>query len=178
MDRIRKLPLPALLALLFVLFGAFWFGIGFVVDAHGFDPVERAVGSLVYAAVATVGLGALVVLRQRRGGGDDVVRGIHRAVRTGELPSQVDRATWLRALESARWRYRNNRVVVPVSAAVSIALGVWAVVALGPTGWVFLAVCLALTAYAAWETRRALRNIERLLEQLRGRTTQPVGPPA
>jgi len=178
MDRFRRMPLPALLPILFVLVGGLYLGIGVATDPTPEHLLGRVVGALFYAVLMTVFFGILIAYRRRRAGGTDQAAAIQRAVRSGQLPGEVDHVVWTRELESTRKRYRNNRVIVPIMAVVFAAFSVWAAVTVSPFWWLLLVVFLGMCAYSVWETRRALRNIEHLLTALRGSWTVPESQPA
>lgn len=173
MDRFRRLPLPALLPILFVLVGGLYFAIGLASNPDGGELVARAVSSLIYAVLMTVFFGILIAYRRRRAGGTETAAAIQRAVRTGELHGDVDHVVWTRELESTRKRYRNNRVIVPIMVVVFAAFSIWAALTVNPFWWAILVLFVGSCAYSVWETRRALRNIEQLLTTLRGTWTVP-----
>lgn len=173
MDRFRRLPLPALLPIVFVLVGGLYFVIGFASNPDGGELAARAIASLFYAVLMTIFFGFLIAYRRRRAGGTETAAAIQRAVRNGELPDDVDHVVWTRELESTRKRYRNNRVIVPIMVVVFAAFSVWAALTVSPSWWAILVLFVGMCAYSAWETRRALRNIEQLLTTLRGTWTVP-----
>lgn len=115
----------------------------------------------------------MMAIRRRQAGGTEGAAAIQRAVRTGELPGDVDHVVWTRELESTRKRYRNNRVIVPIMVVVFAAFSVWAALTVSPFWWAILVLFVGLCAYSVWETRRALRNIDHLLTTLRGTWTVP-----
>jgi hypothetical protein len=172
-DRFRRLPLPALLPLLFVVLWSVWFAMGLLTGPGDFAPVERAIGAIAYATIATAGFGIMIAIRRRQAGGTEGAAAIQRAVRTGELPHDVDHVVWTRELESTRKRYRNNRVIVPIMVVVFAAFSVWAALTVSPFWWAILLLFVGVCAYSVWETRRALRNIDHLLTTLRGTWTVP-----
>lgn len=173
MDRFRRLPLPALLPIVFVLVGGLYFVIGFASNPDGGELAARAIASLFYAVLMTIFFGFLIAYRRRRAGGTETAAAIQRAVRNGELPDDVDHVVWTRELESTRKRYRNNRVIVPIMVVVFAAFSVWAALTVSPSWWAILVLFVGMCAYSVWETRRALRNIEQLLTTLRGTWTVP-----
>ncbi|ROS47333.1 hypothetical protein [Curtobacterium sp. PhB78] len=173
MDRFRRLPLPALLPILFVLVGGLYFAIGLVSNPDGAGLAARAIGSLFYAVLMTVFFGFLIAYRRRRAGGTEGAAAIQRAVRSGDLPDDVDHVVWTRELESTRKRYRNNRVIVPIMVVVFAAFSVWAALTVSPFWWAILVLFVGMCAYSVWETRRALRNIDHVLTTLRGTWTVP-----
>lgn len=173
MDRFRRLPLPALLPIVFVLVGGLYFVIGFASNPDGGELAARAIASLFYAVLMTIFFGFLIAYRRRRAGGTETAAAIQRAVRNGELPDDVDHVVWTRELESTRKRYRNNRVIVPIMVVVFAAFSVWAALTISPSWWAILVLFMGMCAYSAWETRRALRNIDLLLTTLRGTWTVP-----
>ncbi|MFJ4075055.1 hypothetical protein [Curtobacterium sp. NPDC089991] len=171
MDRFRRLPLPALLPFLFVLVGGLYFAIGLVPNPDGAGLAARAIGSLFSAVLMRVFFGFLIAYRRRRAGGTEGAAAIQRAVRSGDLPDDVDHVVWTRELESTRKRYRNNRVIVPIMVVVFAAFSVWAALTVSPFWWAILVLFVGMCAYSVWETRRALRNIDHLLTTLRGTWT-------
>ncbi|ROP65368.1 hypothetical protein [Curtobacterium sp. PhB115] len=171
MDRFRTMPLPALLPIVFVLVGGLYFAIGLASNPDGRDLAARAIASLFYAVLMTAFFGFLIAYRRRRAGGTETAAAIQRAVRTGELPGDVDHVVWTRELESTRKRYRNNRVIVPIMGVVFVAFSIWAALTVSASWWAILALFVGMCAYSVWETRRALRNIEHLLTTLRGTWT-------
>lgn len=173
MDRFRRLPLPALLPIVFVLVGGLYFVIGFASNPDGGELAARAIASLFYAVLMTIFFGFLIAYRRRRAGGTEAAAAIQRAVRNGELPDDADHVVWTRELESTRKRYRNNRVIVPIMVVVFAAFSVWAALTVSPFWWAVLVLFMGMCAYSAWETRRALRNIDHLLTTLRGTWTVP-----
>ncbi|MGY2898024.1 hypothetical protein ACVKXF_000636 [Curtobacterium sp. PvP017] len=173
MDRFRRLPLPALLPMLFVVLWSVWFATGLLTGSDDFAPFERAIGAIAYATIATAGFGIAIAIRRRRAGGTETAVGIQRAVRTGVLPESADPVVWARELDSTRWRYRNNRVVVPIAGVLFAAFSVWAALVISPWWWLLLVLFTGMCAYSVWETRRALRNIDHLLTTLRGSWTVP-----
>lgn len=173
MDRFRRLPLPALLPILFVLVGGLYFAIGLVSNPDGGGLAARAIGSLFSAVLMTVFFGFLIAYRRRRAGGTEGAAAIQRAVRSGDLPDDVDHVVWTRELESTRKRYRNNRVIVPIMVVIFAAFSVWAALTVSPFWWAILVLFVGMCAYSVWETRRALRNIDHLLTTLRGTWTVP-----
>ncbi|PYY60653.1 hypothetical protein DEJ17_05735 [Curtobacterium sp. MCSS17_011] len=157
-----------MLPILFVLVGGLYFAIGLVSNPSREALVARAASSLVYAVLMTTFFGFLIAYRRRRAGGTETAAAIQRAVRTGDLPAHVDHVVWTRELESTRKRYRNNRFLVPIMVVLFAALSIWAATTISPFWWLILVVFVGICAYSVWETRRALRNIERLLTALRG----------
>lgn len=83
MDRLRRLPLRALLPIVFVLVGALYFGIGLASDPDGSSLVARAYSALAYAVLMTIFFGLLIRYRRRRAGGVANAAAIQQAVRSG-----------------------------------------------------------------------------------------------
>jgi hypothetical protein len=176
MDRIRRLPLPALLPILFVVVGGLYFLIGLLTSPE--EPMPgRLVGTLVYAIIFSVGFGILIAVRRRKAGGADAVTAMQRTIRTGEVPADADTTSWIPELERYRVRYRRNRWAVPIMFVVFAALCVTLALSASPVWWLFLVLFAALCAYSVWETRRALRNLDASLDELRRRpiTSAPAG---
>ena len=176
MDRIRRLPLPALLPIMFVVVGGLYFLIGFLTSPEEPMP-QRVVGTLIYAVIFSAGFSILIAVRRRKAGGAGAVTAMQRTIRTGAVPPDVDTATWIAELERYRVRYRRNRWAVPVMFVVFAAVCVTLAISAGPVWWLFLVLFAALCVYSVWETRRALRNLESALEDLRRRpiTSAPAG---
>jgi hypothetical protein len=178
MERFRKLPLPALLPVMFVLLAAIWFGIQFVTRSAHQDVGALLIGSVLYAGMMTAFFGIAIARRRRAAGGADAVASMARTIKTGQLPGDADAATWKPELERYRVRYRRNRWAVPVMCVVFAALCVYLAVPDQPVWWAFLVVFAAFCAYAMWETRRALRNLDTALAELQQRPQWTVDGPA
>ncbi|MBF4591084.1 hypothetical protein [Curtobacterium sp. VKM Ac-1395] len=176
MDRIRRLPLPALLPIMFVVVGGLYFLIGLLTSPEETMP-GRLVGTLVYAVIFSAGFSILIAVRRRKAGGAEAVTAMQRTIRTGKVPADADSATWIPELERYRVRYRRNRWVVPVMFVLFAALCVSLALSAGPVWWLFLVLFAGLCVYSGWETRRALRNLDASLEELRRRpiTSAPAG---
>ncbi|WP_267424046.1 MULTISPECIES: hypothetical protein [unclassified Curtobacterium] len=177
MDRIRRLPLPALLPIMFVVVGGLYFLIGLAGDSSHEHVLARLIGALFYATGMTVVFGILIAVRRRKAGGADAVTAMQRTIRTGAVPADADTATWIPELERYRVRYRRNRWVVPVVFVLFAVTCVTLAISAGPVWWLFLVLFAGLCVYSVWETRRALRNLDASLEELRRRpmTSAPVG---
>lgn len=175
MDRIRRLPLPALLPIVFVVVGGLYFALGLLTDPRHLNVVVRLIGALVYAIGITVFFGITIARRRRKAGGADEVAAMLRTTRTGTVPDGVDTVRWTAELERYRVRYRRNRWSLPILVGLFVALTVWLALTLDPVWWLFLAVFVGLFGYALWETRRALRNLDRALDELR-RRPMSLGP--
>lgn len=169
MDRIRRLPLPALLPVLFVIVGGLYFLVGLAANPSREGIIARLIASLFYATGMTVVFGVVIAVRRRKAGGADAVAAMLRTIRAGAVPADADPATWVPELERYQVRYRRNRWSVPVMVAVFAALAVYLGVAVSPVWWLLLVLFLALGAYSMWETRRALRNLATALGELRRR---------
>lgn len=166
MERIRSLPLAVLLPIVFVVVGGVYFVLGLVDGAGHINLIVRAAGSVFYAAVMTAFLGFVIARRRRKAGGARAVSAMQRTIRTGDVPDDVDTATWTAELERYRVRYRRNRWSVPVMFGVFVLLCVYLAVSVSAVWWLFLAFFIAVSAYSLWETRRALRNLDRALDEL------------
>ncbi|MBT2501764.1 hypothetical protein [Curtobacterium sp. ISL-83] len=166
MDRLRRLPLPALLPIVFVVVGGLYFLLGLLGNPSRIDVLARLLGSLFYALVMTVFFGVMIAIRRRKAGGADAVTAMQRTIRTGDVPAAVDTPTWLRELERYQVRYRRNRWALPVMFGIFAVLCVLLAFSLSPIWWLFLVLFAALGAYAVWETRRALRNLASALTEL------------
>jgi hypothetical protein len=177
MDRIRRLPLPALLPILFVVVGGLYFLFGLAGNPSREHVVARLIGALFYATGMTVVFGILIAVRRRKAGGADAVTAMQRTIRTGAVPADADTTTWIPELERYRVRYRRNRWAVPIMFVVFAALCVTLALSASPVWWLFLVLFAALCAYSVWETRRALRNLDASLDELRRRpiTSAPAG---
>ena len=177
MDRIRRLPLPALLPIMFVVVGGLYFLIGLAGDSSHENVLARLIGALFYATGMTVVFGILIAVRRRKAGGAEAVTAMQRTIRTGAVPADADTATWIPELERYRIRYRRNRWAVPVMFVVFAAVCVSLALSVSPVWWLFLVLFAGLCVYSVWETRRALRNLDASLEELRRRpiTSAPAG---
>ncbi|WP_144715266.1 hypothetical protein [Curtobacterium pusillum] len=172
MDRIRRLPLPALLPIVFVVVGALYFLLGLFSNPSGMHVVARLIGALFYAVAMTAFFGIAIAIRRRRAGGADAVNAMRHTIRTGELPADADTAAWTSELERYRVRYRRNRWSVPVMFVLFAALSVYLAASVSPFWWLFLLFFVGSCAYAMWDTRRALRNLDTAIAELQRR---PVG---
>ncbi len=168
MDRMRALPLPALLPLIFALLFAAWFALGMLVEADDFAPLQRAVGAFFYASIATVCFGFAIRNRRRRLGGAQASVVVQRAVRTGALPEheRVDASVWRPELELLRRRYRSTLAIVPVMAVLGAGFSIWAAFTITPLWWGFLVVFVVLCAWGYRDARRSVRSIDGLLPAL------------
>jgi len=169
MDRIRRLPLPALLPIMFVVVGGAYFAIGFVTGHAGESIADRLVSALIYAAVLTIGFGVLIAVRRRKAGGADELSRMQRAFKAGTVPPAVDPAVWIPMFEKWRRQYRRNRWFGPVVFGLFTALGVWLAVTERPVWWLYVALFLGLVVWSVLATPRALRKIDAMLEDLRRR---------
>lgn len=162
------LPLPVY----FVLVTVLWWGLGVLLlllthpaRVDGPYLLIRAAGALVFGGVMT----ALVGYRQRRSGGREAVRAMHRAVRSGELPAGANRATWEPALDWRERQTRRSRWLVPVVFGLFALPGVWLLV-VDPHAVVLGAVTVAaFVALIVWQevlAARQLPHIRRLKQQL------------
>jgi hypothetical protein len=172
LDRIRRLPLPALLPIVFVVVGGLYFLLGLFSNPSGPHVVARLLGALFYAFVMTAFFGIAIAIRRRRAGGADAVNAMRHTIRTGALPADADTAAWTPELERYRVRYRRNRWSVPVMFVVFAALSVYLAATASPFWWLLLVLFLVLCGYAMWDTRRALRNLDTAITELQRR---PVG---
>jgi len=156
---LQRLPLPAL----FVVIAVLWAGAQ-LVFAHGVIDGVRitidAIGGLVVAAVATVGVG----FRRRRLGGTDASLAYARAIRTGTLPEGAETAGWAEEIDRSERRLRMNRWVVRIGGLLPFGLGVWGAAEADSR---VLGIVLALAMVAGWivaevSTPRAFARMERL----------------
>ncbi|GAA2751080.1 hypothetical protein [Amnibacterium kyonggiense] len=136
--------------------------------------IALGVGALIGVLFA----GTTLLVRQRQGSGREVV---HRAVRTGRLPEDVDDATLGRLLRQRRERLLGYRWTWPALAALQTAVGVLQL--LGPRttpygriGWtVDVAVWIGAAIAFGVLSRRDLPVTARLLAELEDRAV-PSGP--
>lgn len=175
MDRFRRLPLPALLPIVFVVVGGLYFALGLLTDPRHLNVGARLLGALFYAVGMTVVLGITLARRRRKAGGAGAVTAMQRTTRTGVVPADVDTVRWTSELERYRVRYRRNRWAVPILVGLFIVLTICLALTIGPVWWLFLVLFVGLGAYSLWETRRALRNLDRALDELQ-RRPMSLGP--
>ena len=138
---------------------------------HGVDAtylIVRGVGSVVLAAAFTWRF-----TRTRRDvGGADGLASLRTALRTGELPAEVDRAGWEAALTRRDRVLRRTRWLTPLVAGVLAVFGAWTIFAVPhatAVGALLLLIAVALGVVAVIRTRQALPRIHSLLEQLESR---------
>jgi membrane protein implicated in regulation of membrane protease activity len=167
----QRLPMWALVPILFVFSAALFFGIGFLTGDHE-SMVAHVVGAVFYAVGFTAIFAIRTGVRRRRAGGAGEPARISRAVRTGTLPDDVDPTRWRAELERQQTLFRRNRWTMPILFVVFAAICVWSSVTEGPAWLAFLVIFAALAVVSLLETRRALRNIPKLLDEL-GRRPDP-----
>lgn len=177
MERFRKSSLPVLLPVLFVLLAVLWFGIQFVTRPARQDVGALAIGSVVYAGLMTAFFGIAIARTRRRAGGADEVSRIRRAVKTGAVPPDADPAIWTPELERVQRQYRRTRWFGPVVFVLATALGIWLALTDGPVWWLFVAVFVGFLVWGVVDTRRALRRLPPMLEDLRQRPQRSADGP-
>ncbi|WIB25920.1 hypothetical protein [Curtobacterium sp. MCSS17_015] len=173
MQRMRNLPEPALMVALAVLCAVFTFLASFLTRP---DAVlaERLISTTVGAVVFGVGFGLVISWMRKRGGGAVLDRSFQRALRTGEVPPDVDRTAWRQALELHQKVHRWLAWVGPVVAALAVGLGIWLAQADSPAWWIAVALYAAFMIITVVAMRRALLRMTAVLAELDRRDTQPV----
>lgn len=162
----RGWPLWAVMVVLAVAFGGFWYLSTFVTM-----PADVPVGIRVAAsAVSGTAFGVLFgfwIGRQRRGVGPaGRQRALGRAIRRGELPADADPAQWRQALEHYQQQYRRQRWFGPVVFVLAIVLEVSLAVTGRPVFWFAAAIFLVFLVVTLVQTPRVLRNTAAMLVEL------------
>ncbi|MGU3409691.1 hypothetical protein ACLBWP_06250 [Microbacterium sp. M1A1_1b] len=178
MDRFRRLPLPVLLPVMFLVAGGAYFVIGLATTGGREGFVGRLVSAVFYAAGLTAVLGVLIARLRRRAGGAAELSRIQRSVKTGSVPPDADPTNWVPSLERLQRQSRRNRWLGPLVFGSATVLAVWLAVTSGPVWWLFVVAFVGFFAWTTFETRRALRTLPVMLAELRGRPLSPTAPNA
>jgi hypothetical protein len=173
MQRMRNLPEPALMVALAVLYAVLTFLASFVTRP---DAVlaERVISTTVGAVVFGVGFGLVIGWMRKRGGRAVLDRSFQRALRTGEVPPDVDGAAWRQGLDLQRKVHRWLAWAGPIVAALAVGFGVWLAQTDSPVWWIAVAFYAAFMVVGVVAMRRALRRMTAVLAELDRRDTQPV----
>ncbi|TDW74446.1 hypothetical protein EDF51_101460 [Curtobacterium sp. PhB25] len=162
----RRWPLWAVMIVLAVAFGGFWYLSTFVTMPADVPVWIRGTASAVTGAAFGVIFG-LWIGRQRRSVGPAARdRSLGRAVRRGELPADADPAQWRQALEHYQQQYRRQRWFGPVVFVLAMVLEVSLAVTGRPVFWFAAAMFLVFLIVTLLQTPRVLRNIAAMLVEL------------
>ncbi|WP_131846844.1 MULTISPECIES: hypothetical protein [unclassified Curtobacterium] len=166
MDSMRRWPLWAVMIVLAVAFGGFWYLSTFVTMPADVPVWIRGTASAVTGAAFGVIFG-LWIGRQRRSVGPAARdRALGRAVRRGELPADADPAQWRQALEHYQQQYRRQRWFGPVVFVLAMVLEVSLAVTGRPVFWFAAAMFLVFLIVTLLQTPRVLRNTAAMLVEL------------
>ncbi|WP_133936633.1 MULTISPECIES: hypothetical protein [unclassified Curtobacterium] len=166
MDSMRRWPLWAVMIVLAVAFGGFWYLSTFVTMPADVPVWIRGTASAVTGAAFGVIFG-LWIGRQRRSVGPAARdRALGRAVRRGELPADADPAQWRQALEHYQQQYRRQRWFGPVVFVLAMVLEVSLAVTGRPVFWFAAAMFLVFLVVTLLQTPRVLRNTAAMLVEL------------
>lgn len=170
----RGWPLWAVMIVLAVAFGGFWYLSTFVTMPADVPVGIRVAASVVTGAAFGVVFG-LWIGRQRRSVGPAARdRALGRAVRRGELPADADPAQWREALTHYQQQYRRQRWFGPVVFVVLMALEVSLAVTGRPVFWFAAAMFLVFLVITLVQTPKVLRNTAAMLAELdRREATEP-----
>ncbi|TDW53096.1 hypothetical protein EDF52_101165 [Curtobacterium sp. PhB42] len=162
----RRWPLWAVMIVLAVAFGGFWYLSTFVTMPADVPVWIRGTASAVTGAAFGVIFG-LWIGRQRRSVGPAARdRALGRAVRRGELPADADPAQWRQALEHYQQQYRRQRWFGPVVFVLAMVLEVSLAVTGRPVFWFAAAMFLVFLVVTLLQTPRVLRNTAAMLVEL------------
>ncbi|TCL82857.1 hypothetical protein EDF31_108105 [Curtobacterium sp. PhB142] len=162
----RRWPLWAVMIVLAVAFGGFWYLSTFVTMPADVPVWIRGTASAVTGAAFGVIFG-LWIGRQRRSVGPAARdRALGRAVRRGELPADADPAQWRQALEHYQQQYRRQRWFGPVVFVLAMVLEVSLAVTGRPVFWFAAAMFLVFLIVTLLQTPRVLRNTAAMLVEL------------
>jgi hypothetical protein len=169
MTRFRSLPLRALLPLLFILLAASWLGLGLLVMPGEQPLIARLLGTVFYAGAMTVFLGVVINRARRGAGGVDELSRMQAAVKAGEVPSDVDSASWTPMLEKWQDQNRRSKWLAPVMFTGFVVLSLWLAGTTGPVWFVLALVFLALLIGTTVSSWRSYDKLTRMLDELRNR---------
>jgi hypothetical protein len=180
LERFRSLPMPVLLPVLFVVLGALWLGIGYVVFPADQPLVARLIGTLFYAGAMTVFFGVYIGRARRRSGGPSELVRMQRAMKSGVVPADVATEPWTAMFEQWHRQYRRTRWLGPAFFGVMTLLVVALALTQSAIWWIGLVFLLGVLVVTTIDVRRGLRTIPVVLDELhhRARTgTHADGPP-
>jgi hypothetical protein len=182
LERFRSLPMPVLLPVLFVVLAALWLGIGYVVFPADQPLVVRLIGTLFYAGAMTVFFGMYIARARRRSGGSSELARMQRALKSSEVPADVPLEPWITTFEQWNREHRRNRWFGPVVFGTMTVLGVGLALSQNAIWWCGVVFFVGILVWTIISTRRALRTIPVVLDELRHRpagrgdsgTPQPI----
>lgn len=169
--RLRSLPMPVLLPVLFLFAGGLWFLIGMFVSPRDMSLLGRAIGAVFYAGAMTAFFGVWISRARRRAGGVTQLTDVQRGLKRGEVPEDADPATWTATVDEHHRQLRRNLWFGPVVFGVMIVLALWLALTSTPWWWFGVAFFVGFLLFSVITTPRALAKAEVVREELRRRAT-------
>lgn len=169
--RLRSLPMPVLLPVLFLFAGGLWFLIGMFVSPRDMSLLGRAIGAVFYAGAMTAFFGVWISRARRRAGGTTQLTDVQRGLKRGEVPEDADPATWTATVDEHHRQLRRNLWFGPVVFGVMIVLALWLALTSTPWWWFGVAFFVGFLLFSVITTPRALAKAEVVREELRRRAT-------
>lgn len=169
--RLRSLPMPVLLPVLFLFAGGLWFLIGMFVSPRDMSLLGRAIGAVFYAGAMTTFFGVWISRARRRAGGTTQLTDVQRGLKRGEVPEDADPATWSATVDEHHRQLRRNLWFGPVVFGVMIVLAFWLALTSTPWWWFGVAFFVGFLLFSVITTPRALAKAEVVREELRRRAT-------
>ncbi|WP_173168823.1 hypothetical protein [Curtobacterium sp. VKM Ac-2861] len=174
MGLMSRWPLWAVMVVLAVAFGGFWYLATYVTLPADVPVSIRVVSSTVTGAMFGVLFGLYLGWQRRDIGPAAQNRAFGRAVRRGELPADADLDQWRQALTHYQQLYRRQRWLGPVVFTLALVLEVTLAVTGRPFFWIAAALFLVMLVVTLVQTPKALRNTAAMLvelDQREGETT-------
>ncbi|PZE65992.1 hypothetical protein [Curtobacterium sp. MCBD17_021] len=173
MQKIVRLPLPALMLVLAVFYAVLVFLVSFLTTPAA-PLAVRAISTMAGALVFGVLFG-LVIGRMRKRAGPAVEDGTFgRARRSGVVPADADPVAWRQALDHQLEVYRRQRWYGPVVFGLALVLNVWLALTDAPYWWAGVALFAGILLASVVTTPRMLRRTSDMLAELDRREAQPV----
>lgn len=169
--RLRSLPMPVLLPVLFLFAGGLWFLIGMFVSPRDMSLLGRAIGAVFYAGAMTAFFGVWISRARRRAGGTTQLTDVQRGLKRGEVPEDADPATWTATVDEHHRQLRRNLWFGPVVFGVMIVLALWLALTSTPWWWFGVAFFVGFLLFSVITTPRALAKAEVVREELSRRAT-------
>lgn len=172
MRRLRALPTPVVLLVLFLFTGGMWFVIGLVVFPREMPPLWRAIGTVFYAGAMTAVFGVWISRARRRAGGATQLTGVQRGLKRGEVPDDADLGRWSATVEEHHRQLRRSLWFGPVVFGVMIVLALVLALTSTPWWWFGVAFFVGFLLFSVITTPRALAKAEVVREELRRRANR------
>ncbi len=169
--RLRSLPMPVLLPVLFLFAGGLWFLIGMFVSPRDMSLLGRAIGAVFYAGAMTAFFGVWISRARRRAGGTTQLTDVQRGLKRGEVPEDADPATWTATVDEHHRQLRRSLWFGPVVFGVMIVLALWLALTSTPWWWFGVAFFVGFLLFSVITTPRALAKAEVVREELSRRAT-------